>query len=147
MLKRLVLSALFWLLTVTLLPAQTPAEWTTNHAPFRIVGNLYYVGSNDLAAYLLTTFQGNILFNANLASSVPQIRQNIEALGFRLADTKILLISQAHFDHVGGLAELQRQNKERKISRSTYAIYENSGLLELGTSELSRIKIERLVQR
>ena len=97
-----------WLLAAAPLRAQIPADWTTNHAPFRVVGNVYYVGSNDLAVYLLTTPQGNVLLNANLASSVPQIRQNIEALGFRLADTKLLLISQAHFDHVGGTAALQR---------------------------------------
>lgn len=108
MLNRFCYFALLWLLSTAPLRAQPPAEWTTNHAPFRVVGNLYYVGSNDLAAYLLTTPKGNILLNANLAASVPQIRQNIEALGFRLADTKILLISQAHFDHVGGTAELQR---------------------------------------
>ena len=108
MLRHLIFTALLWLLTAAPLLAQTQAEWTTNHAPFRIVGNLYYVGSNDLAAYLLTTPQGHILLNANLASSVPQIRHNIEALGFRLADIKVLLISQAHFDHVGGAAELQR---------------------------------------
>lgn len=108
MLHRCCYLLLLWLLTTSPLRAQTPVEWTTNHAPFRVVGNLYYVGSNDLATYLLTTPKGNILLNANLASSVPQIRQNIEALGFRLADTKILLISQAHFDHVGGTAELQR---------------------------------------
>jgi metallo-beta-lactamase class B len=88
--------------------AQTQPEWTTNHVPFRVVGNVYYVGSEDLGAYLITTPQGNILINANLESSVPQIKKNIETLGFRFADTKILLNSQAHFDHVGGAAELKR---------------------------------------
>ena len=90
------------------LAAQTNPTWTTNHEPFRVADNLYYVGSEDLAVYLVTTPQGNILINANLASSVRQIRRNIEALGFRFADTKILLISQAHFDHCGGTAELKR---------------------------------------
>ncbi len=66
------------------------------------------MGSNDLTAYLIATPQGNILLNASLASSVPQLRRNIEALGLRLANTKLLLIIQAHFDHVGGTAELQR---------------------------------------
>jgi metallo-beta-lactamase class B len=88
--------------------AQMNSTWTTNHPPFRVAGNLYYVGSDDLAAYLVTTPQGNILINANLTSSVPQIRQNIEKLGFRFADTKILLNGQAHFDHVAGTAEIKR---------------------------------------
>lgn len=74
MLNRFCYFALLWLLSTAPLRAQPPAEWTTNHAPFRVVGNLYYVGSNDLAAYLLTTPKGNILLNANLAASVPQIR-------------------------------------------------------------------------
>jgi len=88
--------------------AQANLDWTTNHVPFRLVGNLYYVGSNDLAAYLLTTPKGHVLLNGNLPSSASQIRQSIEALGFQLKDVKLLLTSQAHFDHVGGLAELQR---------------------------------------
>jgi len=95
------------------LAAQRNSTWTTNHPPFRIAGNLYYVGSDDLAAYLVTTPQGNILINTNLASSVPQIRQNIEKLGFRVADTKILLNSQAHFDHVAGTAEMKRLTHAR----------------------------------
>jgi metallo-beta-lactamase class B len=99
---------LLLLAAVTPLAAQTNPDWTTNHAPFRIVGNLYYVGSEDLAAYLITTPQGSILINANLVSSVPQIRHNIEALGFRFADVKILLNSQAHFDHTAGTAEIKR---------------------------------------
>jgi metallo-beta-lactamase class B len=90
------------------LNAQTQPEWTTNHVPFRIVGNVYYVGSEDLGAYLITTPQGNILINANVSTSPSQIRKNIETLGFRFADTKILLNSQAHSDHVGGAAEVKR---------------------------------------
>jgi metallo-beta-lactamase class B len=88
--------------------AQPNPEWTTNHEPFRVAGNLYYVGSEDLAAYLITTPQGSILINANLATSVPQIRRNVEALGFRFADIKILLNSQAHYDHIAGTAEIKR---------------------------------------
>ena len=99
---------LLLLAVATPLAAELNSDWTTNHTPFRILGNLYYVGSNDLGAYLVTTPEGNILINANLASSVPQIRQNIETLGFRFADTKILLNSQAHSDHVAGTAEIKR---------------------------------------
>ncbi len=88
--------------------AQVPATWTTNHAPFRIMGNLYYVGSEDLAAYLIATPQGHILLNENLASSVPQICQNITTLGFKPQDVKYLLTSQTHYDHTGGMAALKR---------------------------------------
>ena len=77
-------------------------EWSKPYQPFRIVGNLYYVGTYDLACYLITTSQGNILVNTGLAASASQIKDNIETLGFKFSDTKILLNTQAHFDHVGG---------------------------------------------
>jgi metallo-beta-lactamase class B len=91
------------------LAAEIPASWTTPVPPFRIAGNLYYVGSQDLAAYLLVTPQGNILINSNLASAPPQIKKSIEALGFKYGDTKILLISHGHYDHCAGSAEIQRE--------------------------------------
>ena len=97
------------LLLATPLLAETPADWTTPIEPFKIAGNLYYVGSRDLASYLVVTPEGNILINANLESSPPQIRHNVEQLGFRWKDTKILLSSQAHYDHVGGGAEVVRE--------------------------------------
>lgn len=73
---------------------------------FRIAGNLYYVGSQELAAYLVATPEGLILINSNLASSPALIRRSIESLGFRYADIKILLISQGHFDHCAGSAQI-----------------------------------------
>jgi len=86
-----------------------PTEWTTPVEPFKISGNLYYVGSRDLASYLIVTPKGNILINANLESSPPQIRSSIEKLGFRWADTKILLSSQAHYDHAAGAAQILKE--------------------------------------
>lgn len=76
--------------------------------PFRIAGNLYYVGTDDLACYLITTPQGHILINTGLAESVPLIQSHIEALGFHFSDIKILLTTQAHYDHVGGMAEIKK---------------------------------------
>lgn len=67
------------------------------------------MGSRDLAAYLVTTPEGNILINANLPTSPSQIKSSVEKLGFRWQDTKILLIGQAHFDHAGGVAEVVRE--------------------------------------
>ena len=86
--------------------AETNPSWITPIAPFRIADNLYYVGSQDLASYLVVTPKGNILINANLASSPQQLRASVEKLGFRWGDTKILLNSQAHSDHMGGAAEV-----------------------------------------
>jgi metallo-beta-lactamase class B len=84
------------------------ADWTTPIAPFRIADNLYYVGSKDLASYLIVTPAGDILINSSLTTSPPLIRKSIKQLGFHLRDVKILLISHAHFDHDAGSAELKR---------------------------------------
>jgi metallo-beta-lactamase class B len=92
-----------------------PRDWTTPVAPFKISGNLYYVGSRDLAAYLVVTPKGNILVNANLRSSPRQIRHSVERLGFRWEDTKILLSSQAHYDHAAGAAEVLEETHSRHM--------------------------------
>jgi metallo-beta-lactamase class B len=88
--------------------AQVPPEWTQSFPPYRIVSNVYYVGSKDLASFLITTPQGHILINSNLESSVPQIKQSVEKLGFHFSDIKILLISHAHFDHCAGSALIKQ---------------------------------------
>jgi len=90
------------------LSAQQPS-WTEPFPPHRIAGNLYYVGSKDLASYLIVTPQGNILINSSLESSPPLIRKSIEKLGFKFSDTKILLISHAHWDHDAGSAQILKQ--------------------------------------
>jgi metallo-beta-lactamase class B len=94
--------------TVTEPRQLTTPDWTKPYEPFRIVGNLYYVGTRDLACYLIVTPQGNILINTGLAASTPLIDASIKALGFKLSDTKILLTTQAHFDHMGAMAEIKK---------------------------------------
>jgi metallo-beta-lactamase class B len=84
-------------------------SWVQPFPSFKIAGNLYYVGSQDLAAYLIVTPQGNILINSNLESSPPQIKKAIESLGFKYTDTKILLISHGHFDHCAGSAQIRHE--------------------------------------
>jgi metallo-beta-lactamase class B len=83
-------------------------EWTETTEPFRIAGNLYYVGTYDLGCYLIATPKGHILINTGLAESVPMIKKNIVQLGFKFSDIKILLTTQAHFDHVAGMAEIKK---------------------------------------
>jgi metallo-beta-lactamase class B len=92
-----------------------PVDWTTPVAPFQISGNLYYVGSRDLASYLVVTSKGNILINANLESSPAMIRRSVEQLGFKWRDTKILLSSQAHYDHAAGAAEILRETNAQHM--------------------------------
>jgi metallo-beta-lactamase class B len=102
-----------WIAVLLLLPAgpmlaAANPDWTTPIAPFRIADNLYYVGSKDLASYLVVTPQGDILINSSLESSPPLIRKSVGQLGFHFADIKILLISHAHADHDAGSAEIKR---------------------------------------
>ncbi len=88
----------------------TSAEWNTPHAPHRLFGNTYYVGTACLGAILITSDSGHVLIDGALPASAPIIIGNIEALGFRMEDVRWLLNSHAHFDHAGGLAELQRRS-------------------------------------
>jgi metallo-beta-lactamase class B len=105
------------LLSLTLTaPAQKNLQnpdWTTPLPPFQIAQNLYYVGSRDLASYLITTPAGNILINSNLESSPAQIRHSVEQLGFHWSDIKILLINHAHFDHCAGSAAILKQTRAK----------------------------------
>ena len=88
-------------------------EWSKPYPPFRIAGDLYYVGGEDLASYLITTPKGHILINTGLASSAGSIQKNVEALGFRFTDIKILLTTQAHFDHLGAMAAIRERTGAR----------------------------------
>ena len=107
---RQLLAAVFLLVTmVGGVFAQANADWTEAFPPFRIAGNLYYVGSKALANYLITTPQGHILINSDLEANVPMIRASVEKLGFKFADIKILLISHAHGDHNAASATIKKQ--------------------------------------
>src|SRR3954470_8907129 len=75
------------------------AAWNVPQTPFRIYGNTYYVGTHELSAILVASDQGLVVIDGDLAQSVPQIADNIRALGFRPEDIKLILNSHAHFDH------------------------------------------------
>jgi metallo-beta-lactamase class B len=108
--------------------AQAPPEWTEPFPPFRIAGNLYYVGSKSLANYLIVTPKGNILINSDLEASVPMIASSIEKLGFHFADTKILLISHAHWDHAAGSAKIKRMTGAKyMVMDADVAVVESGG--------------------
>ena len=109
--------------------AATPgnADWTEPFPPFRIVGNLYYVGSKGLANYLVVTPAGNILINSDTEANVPMIKASIEKLGFKFSDTKILLISHAHWDHDAGSALIKEE------TGATYMVMDaDVGVVESG---------------
>ena len=95
--------------------------------PLRIVGNLYYVGDDDLSSYLIVTPQGDILINTGYEWSVPDIRSRVANLGFKLSDIKILLVTHAHSDHAAGEAEMKRLTGAKMV-----AMQEEVELLESG---------------
>lgn len=78
------------------------------YPPYKVIGNIYYVGANDITSYLITTPAGHIILNTGYEDTVPIIRDNVKALGFRLEDVKIMLNGQAHYDHVAGQRDLQQ---------------------------------------
>jgi metallo-beta-lactamase class B len=108
--------------------AQTPASWTAPSEPFRIADNLYYVGTAGIASYLLTSPQGHILIDGAMPTSAKLIEGNIEKLGFKPTDVKVLLNTHAHFDHTGGLAELKKDTGAK-----FYASAGDRKALETGT--------------
>src|SRR5580698_997285 len=87
----------------------TLKNWTVPFEPRRIIGNIYYVGSNLISSFLIVTPAGNILIDTGPIQMLPQVEANIEKLGFKVKDVKLLLNSHAHFDHCGGFAEFKRQ--------------------------------------
>jgi metallo-beta-lactamase class B len=83
-------------------------EWNKEQAPFQIFGNTYYVGTRGLGAVLITSPQGHVLVDGGLPQSAPLIAKHIAQVGFKITDVKIILNSHAHYDHAGGIAELQK---------------------------------------
>jgi metallo-beta-lactamase class B len=82
-------------------------EWDVPQTPFKLFGNSFYVGTSGLTAVLIVGKNGHVLVDGGLPQSAPLIRRNIEALGYRIQDVKLILNSHAHFDHAGGIAALQ----------------------------------------
>jgi metallo-beta-lactamase class B len=120
MLGRIYLYCLCWpvlLMTVALGQSTTNcpscADWNRPQTPFQIFGNTYYVGTHNLSSILITSDAGNVLLDGDLPESAEQIVANIRSLGFRVEDVKIIVNSHVHFDHAGGIRELQRLSGAR----------------------------------
>jgi metallo-beta-lactamase class B len=128
--------------------AQSNAGWTAPIAPFRIADGLYYVGTQDLASYLVVTSQGNILINSSLESSPTLIRNSIEQLRFKYSDTKILLISHAHWDHDAGSARvIQETGAQYMVMDSDVPVVESGGALDFAYagSPYPKAKVDRVL--
>jgi metallo-beta-lactamase class B len=96
--------------------ASRRAAWNQPFEPFHIVGNVYYVGTGGLSSFLIKTGDGLILIDGGLTESAPLIEKHIAELGFRIRSVKTLLNSHAHYDHAGGLAQLQRASGARVVA-------------------------------
>jgi metallo-beta-lactamase class B len=96
--------------------AQGNSDWDEPFPAYKVIGNVYYVGTKGLANYLITTPEGNILINSDFERNVPTIRASVEKLGFRFSDTKILLGSHAHGDHMEGDAQVKELTGARVMA-------------------------------
>ncbi len=117
-------------LVLTFLWAQSAALTPDNQPvdPYRIADGLYFVGASDISSYLIATADGHILIDAGYETTAPQIEANLARLGFKVADIKILLNTQAHFDHAAGFARLKQASGARlMISEPDAPIIEGGG--------------------
>ena len=145
MMKRHLLAALGALLPLplTTLHAQQAidcaqcAEWNAPQRPFRLHGDTYFVGTHGLSAILITSPQGHVLIDGGLPQSAPLIRASIESLGFHMRDVRLILNSHAHYDHAGGIAELQRAAGARVAASAWSAGVMRKGASMPGDPQLS----------
>ena len=98
------------------LGGQGNPDWTRPFPPFKIIGNIYWVGSYDLSTYLITTPQGHILVNTGVGDTAQQIKASVEKLGFKMTDVKILTATHGHWDHVAGIAELKKMTSATLVT-------------------------------
>ena len=123
-------------------------RWNEPFAPFTIIGNIHYVGTVGVSAFLITTPDGHILIDGILAQSVPQIIRNIKTLGFDIRDVKFLLNSHAHIDHAGGLAGLQRASGATMIASAADRPTLEAGAIGFGPTKdmpFPPIRVDRVV--
>ena len=125
-------------------------EWSKPFPPHRVIGPVYYVGTADLACFLITSKGGHILLNTGLAESGALIRKNIESLGFKVSDVKMLLTNQAHFDHVAAMAEMKKVTGAQMVStQGDKAVLEDGGRSDffLGKDYFFQpVKVDRVVK-
>lgn len=129
---------------------KTWAEWNRPFEPFRIAGNLYYVGSVELASYAIRTPEGLILIDTGLYQGVPQLLQNLRKLGMNPYDVKILLTSHAHADHVGGIATMKRITGAKLVATAPDAYtMSNGGLGDFAFGDqfpFPAVKVDRIIR-
>ena len=124
----------------------TREAWNQPVAPFQIIGNIYYVGAEGVASYLITTPRGHILLDGGLPETAPSIEKNIATLGFKVRDVKFLLNSHAHYDHCGGLAELKKASGAKMIaSQEDGEILEHGDPAQRPNWKFPLVKVDRVI--
>lgn len=128
--------------------AQFHGPYSQPEDAFRLIGNVYYVGAKNIASYLITTPQGHILVDTGTTEMTPVIKANVEKLGFKLADIKIMLSSHAHFDHIGGHAAMQKLTgaKVMAIKQDADALEAGKDLSPLGDEGWTPVKVDRVLK-
>ena len=129
-------------------PFAESGRWNTPYAPFKVIGNIYYVGTAGVSSYLITSPKGHILIDGILAQSAPQIIGNVKALGFDIRDVKYLLNSHAHIDHAGGLAGLQRASGATMIASAADKPFLENGDIGHGPSggmKFPPVRVDRVI--
>ena len=130
--------------------AAQPEGWSRPFPGHRVVGNLYAVGTYDLGVFLITSDDGHILVNTALEDSVPLIRRNVESLGFRLEDIKILLQMQAHWDHTAALAEIKQiTNAQMWATEDDAPVLEDGGFSDPhfgGRVSFKPVKVDKIIK-
>jgi metallo-beta-lactamase class B len=130
--------------------AQGRSGWTDPFPAHRIIGPVYYVGTADLACYLITSPAGHILINTGLAESGSMIRKNVGTLGFKVTDIRILLTNQAHFDHVAAFPEIKKISGAKMMAtEADKAVIEDGGRSDFLPGESSwftPIKVDGVIK-
>lgn len=123
--------------------ADQRAAWNQPVKPFRIIGNIYYVGAANVSSFYINTPQGAILLDGGLPETAPLIEKSIAELGFSIRDVKFLLNSHAHFDHCGGLAELKKLSGAQMIAseRDRPVLVSAQG----GFAPFPAVKVDRVI--
>jgi len=108
--------------------APARSEWNQPVEPFRMIGNIYYVGASSVSSFLITSDEGHILLDTGFTETVPLVESSVEKLGFRVADIRVLLASHAHYDHAGGMAIVKERTKARfPVNPAETAMFERGG--------------------
>lgn len=129
-------------------PFAINGEWNVPFQPFTAIGNIHYVGTKGVSAWLITSPQGHVLIDGILPQSVPQIAANISTLGFDIRDVRYLLNSHAHFDHAGGLAGLQRLSGADMVASAKDKPYLEAGDIGMppsGGMKFPPVRVDRVV--